>query len=74
MGDLTDGVLRSGPVFLARVAGPAEHTQQHTLNHLESQEMQSIKNHINPTVLRFALSLVSIVVLVLGGSASAHWD
>lgn len=36
--------------------------------------MQSIKNRVNPNVLRFALSLVSLVVLVLGGTASGHWD
>lgn len=36
--------------------------------------MQSLKNRVNPTVLRFALSLVGLVALVLGGTADGHWD
>ena len=36
--------------------------------------MQSIKNRLNTNHVRFALSIVSLVALVLGGTASAHWD
>lgn len=36
--------------------------------------MQSIKTRLNPNHVRLALSIVSLVALVLGGTASAHWD
>jgi hypothetical protein len=34
----------------------------------------NVKLHLNPNHVRMAIAAMSLVALVLGGSASAHWD